>query len=273
MSEQSTQLPGGEGQAHLPQSIQSTRSKIFLAGPPGSGKTTLAVERLRWLIQRGMPTTSILVLTPQRTLATLYYDALRDPDLGPAGTVDVITLDGLARRVIQLFWPLIGDRAGFAHPTHPPVFLTVETAQYFMDGVVGPLINQNGYFDAVTIGRTRLLSQLLAARFTTRPGNVWDAFAAIAWITTCSTSHSNSRPSYGISGLNLQYAPICSSATGTSSWITWRRTRRWSTTCWLNGCPSVIRPSSLSTGAAAIVSSWAPTRPARPGWQPPAMKK
>jgi hypothetical protein len=119
------------------------------------------VERLRWLIQRGMPTTSILVLTPQRTLATPYYDALRDPDLGPAGTVDVITLDGLARRVIQLFWPLIGDRAGFAHPTHPPVFLTVETAQYFMDGVVGPLINQNGYFDAVTIGRTRLLSQLL----------------------------------------------------------------------------------------------------------------
>jgi hypothetical protein len=160
-SEQSNQLPVGEGQAHLPQSIQSIRSKIFLAGPPGSGKTTLAVERLRWLIQRGMPTTSILVLTPQRTLATLYYDALRDPDLGPAGTVDVITLDGLARRVIQLFWPLIGDRAGFAHPTHPPVFLTVETAQYFMDGIVGPLIDQHGYFDAVTIGRTRLLSQLL----------------------------------------------------------------------------------------------------------------
>jgi hypothetical protein len=161
MSEQSTQLPVGEGQAHLSQSIQSARSKIFLVGPPGSGKTTLAVERLRWLIQRGMPTTSILVLTPQRTLATPYYDALRDPDLGPAGTVDVITLDGLARRVIQLFWPLIGDRAGFAHPTHPPVFLTVETAQYFMDGVVGPLIDQHGYFDAVTIGRTRLLSQLL----------------------------------------------------------------------------------------------------------------
>jgi hypothetical protein len=161
MSGQNTQLPAGKGQAHLPQSIQSTRSKIFLAGPPGSGKTTLAVERLRWLIRRGMPTTSILVLTPQRTLATPYYDALRDPDLGPAGTVDVITLDGLARRVIQLFWPLIGDRAGFAHPTHAPVFLTVETAQYFMDGVVGPLIDQHGYFDAVTIGRTRLLSQLL----------------------------------------------------------------------------------------------------------------
>jgi hypothetical protein len=141
--------------------IQSPRTKVFLNGPPGSGKTTLGVERLRWLIQHGMPTTSILVLIPQRTLAAPYYDTLNDPALGPSGPVDVITLDGLARRVLRLFWPLIGDRAGFAHPTHPPVFLTVETAQYFMSQVVDPLIDQYGYFDAITIDRTRLLSQLL----------------------------------------------------------------------------------------------------------------
>ena len=141
--------------------IQAPEAKLFLSGPPGSGKTTLAVERLRWLIQRGMPATSILVLVPQRTLAAPYYDLLHSPDLGPAGSVDVITLDGLARRVIYLFWPLIGGRAGFAHPARPPVFLTVETAQYFLDGIIGPLIDQHGYFDAVTIERTRLLSQLL----------------------------------------------------------------------------------------------------------------
>jgi hypothetical protein len=141
--------------------IQTPRIKLFVAGPPGSGKTELAVERLRWLVQRGMPTTSILVLTPQRTLATPYYNTLHDPELGPAGHVDVSTLDGLARRVIDLFWPLIGERAGFAHPTQRPVFLTVETAQYFMDGIVGPLIDQQAYFEAVTIERTRLISQLL----------------------------------------------------------------------------------------------------------------
>jgi hypothetical protein len=141
--------------------IQTPRIKLFLAGPPGSGKTALAVERLRWLIQRGMPATSILVMTPQRTLATPYYNTLHDPGLGPAGHVDVSTLDGLARRVIDLFWPLIGERAGFAHPTRRPVFLTVETAQYYMDEVVGPLIDQQAYFEAVTIERTRLISQLL----------------------------------------------------------------------------------------------------------------
>jgi hypothetical protein len=141
--------------------IDAPWAKVFLSGPPGTGKTTLAIERLRWLIRRGVPATAILVLVPQRTLATPYYDTLRGAELGPTGRVDVITLDGLARRIIRLFWPLIGDRAGFARPTHAPVFLTVETAQYFMDGIVGPLIDQYGYFDAVTIERTRLLSQLL----------------------------------------------------------------------------------------------------------------
>jgi hypothetical protein len=141
--------------------VHSTRPKVFLSGLSGSGKTTLAVERLRWLIQRGMPATAILVLVPQPILAQPYYDALQDPELGPVGPVDITTLSSLARRVIGLFWPLIGDRAGFAHPTHPPVFLNVEVAQYFMDRIVGPLIDERGYFDAVTIERERLLSQLL----------------------------------------------------------------------------------------------------------------
>ncbi|PWH20867.1 MAG: hypothetical protein DDG58_00865 [Ardenticatenia bacterium] len=141
--------------------LWSPRVKMFVQGPPGSGKTTLAVERLRYLLRQGMPTTAILVLLPQRLLATPYYQALRDPTLGPAGAVDILTFDGLARRVIRLFWPLIGERAGFAHPTRPPVFLTVETAQYFMDHIVAPLIERERYFEGITIERSRLLSQLL----------------------------------------------------------------------------------------------------------------
>jgi hypothetical protein len=141
--------------------LTSPRVTVFVQGPPGSGKTTLAVERLRYLVRQGMPTTAILVLLPQRLLATPYHQALRDPALGPAGAVDILTFDGLARRIIRLFWPLIGDRAGFAHPTHPPVFLTVETAQYFMDHLIAPLIEQERYFEAITIERGRLLSQLL----------------------------------------------------------------------------------------------------------------
>ena len=141
--------------------LTALRRRIFLTGPPGTGKTTLAVQRLRLLVGQGMPPTAILVVLPQRLLATPYLDALHDPTLGPTGAVDVITLDGLARRLIALFWPLIGERAGFGQPDQPPVFLTVETAQFYLDGIVAPLVEKEGYFQGLTIEPTRLLSQLL----------------------------------------------------------------------------------------------------------------
>jgi hypothetical protein len=142
------------------QSPTAGNHTIFLEGPAGAGKTTLAMARLHYLLETGIPAASILVLVPQRTLATPYHEALRNPSLAPGGRVDILTLDGLARRTIDLFWPLIAARAGFAHPNHPPVFLTVETAQYFMDRLIDPLLAQ-GYFDAVTIQRNRLISQIL----------------------------------------------------------------------------------------------------------------
>ena len=63
--------------------IQSA-AKVFLYGPFGAGKTTLAVERVRWLLrQERVRGDSILVLVPQRTLAEPFYAALRGPDARP----------------------------------------------------------------------------------------------------------------------------------------------------------------------------------------------
>ena len=137
---------------------------VFLEGPAGAGKTTAGVARLRHLVEANIPTTAILVLLPQRTLAKPYHDLLGDPSLGPAGEVDILTLDGLALRLIDLFWPLIAGQAGFGKPQEPPVFLTLETAQYYMRRAVEPLL-ERGYFDPnvvpVTIRPARLMSQIL----------------------------------------------------------------------------------------------------------------
>jgi hypothetical protein len=135
-------------------------TKTFLEGLPGTGKTTLAVGRMLDLLAAGVPGSSILVLTPQRTLATPYFEALRSPE-APAGEPPVVlTVGGLARRNLDLFWPLVAADAGFAHPAAPPIFLTLETAQYFMDRVIEPLLAE-GYFDGVTIQHSRLVSQVL----------------------------------------------------------------------------------------------------------------
>jgi hypothetical protein len=135
-------------------------AKIFLSGPAGCGKTTVAAERLRMLLAAGLPADSILVLTPQRTLQDPYERALLLPDLPPGGQVSLATIGGLARRMVDLFWPLAAEAAGFTHPDRPPVFLTLETAQYYMVRLVKPLLDE-GLFASVTMDRNRLNSQVL----------------------------------------------------------------------------------------------------------------
>ncbi len=135
-------------------------SKLFLSGPAGTGKSTAGVERLNYLLGEGIPGESILVLTPQRTLQEPYLDIIRSPEHAAGGEVTPATVGGLARRMCDLFWPLVSEKAGFAHPDRPPIFLTLETAQYYMAHLVRPLVDQ-GYFESVTIDRNRLYSQIL----------------------------------------------------------------------------------------------------------------
>jgi len=133
-------------------------SKLFLEGRAGSGKTTTAAARLLQLLEAGVPGQSILVLVPQRTLAGPYRDALLQSAGG--GQVEILTAAGLARRMVDLFWPLLAREAGFAFPNQPPGFLTLETAQYYMAHLVRPLLDE-GYFESITIDRNRLFSQIL----------------------------------------------------------------------------------------------------------------
>lgn len=134
-------------------------SKTLLSGPAGAGKTTAAVARLRFLLDRGLRADTILLLTPQRTLHDPYLESLvRDPYAGTETTP--ATVGGLARRMVDLFWPLAAQAAGFAHPDRAPIFLTLETAQYYMAHLVRPLLDE-GYFESVTIDRNRLYSQIL----------------------------------------------------------------------------------------------------------------
>ncbi len=135
--------------------------KIFLEGPAGTGKTTVGVARMVQLLEKGISGEHILVLVPQRTLATPYYEVRRSPHIASGGLVDIATIGGLAQRIVDLFWPLAAEDAGFAKPNQDPIFLTLETAQYYMARIVHPLIEEENYFDAITIDPNRLYSQIL----------------------------------------------------------------------------------------------------------------
>ena len=139
-----------------------TRSgRVFLEGAAGTGKTTVAVERMLHLLQSGIDADEILVLVPQRTLALPYHYVLRTVDLPPGGQVTVTTLTGIAVQMVELFWAQVAQPAGFAAPDVLPTFLSLETSQYIMAHVIGKLIDEQGYFETVTIDRNRLYSEII----------------------------------------------------------------------------------------------------------------
>ncbi|MCC6147916.1 MAG: hypothetical protein IT308_10155 [Anaerolineaceae bacterium] len=133
---------------------------LFLEGTAGSGKTTTALGRYLYMLQEGVPPESILLLAPQRTLLQPYVQATQWVEAPPGSVAVPATVGGLARRLTALFWPLIAAQAGFKKPEQPPIFLTLETAQYYMARLVRPLI-EKGYFNTITIDRNRLYSQII----------------------------------------------------------------------------------------------------------------
>ncbi len=135
-------------------------SILFIEGNAGNGKTTAGVAFLDQLLESGIPGNEIMLLVPQRTLATPYYDLLHSSELAAGGTVTVLTIGGLAKRMVELFWPIIAEEAGFAHPNQQPTYLTLETAQYYMAHLVQPRLDE-GFFEGVTIERNRLYSQII----------------------------------------------------------------------------------------------------------------
>jgi hypothetical protein len=134
-------------------------ASLFLTGPAGTGKTTAAAARLEALLHSGIAGENILVLLPQRSLGTPYRQVL-DSAQFTGSNVDLLTLGGLAQRMIALFWPMLGKNTGFKNPTRPPQFLTLETAQYYLAQIISPLL-EKGYFESLVIDPNRIYSQVL----------------------------------------------------------------------------------------------------------------
>ncbi len=139
----------------------SVNSSIFLSGPAGTGKSTTAVERLNFLVSNGVPGNQILLFFPQRTLAVKYFDTISSESFQGYSLPVIATFGGIARRTIELFWPLVSENIGFGDPNKSPTFLTLESSLYFISQLITPLINDEGYFSSVTIQRNRLFSQIL----------------------------------------------------------------------------------------------------------------
>jgi hypothetical protein len=133
---------------------------MFVEGPFGSGKTTFAIETLFAWLEAGIAPRRILIIVPQRTLARRYLLALRESRHGPLGDVAIRTLGGLAKEVVNLYWPLVAEQAGFPDPQRNPRFLTIETSQYAMADFVNQAV-ERGEFDAISVSPQQIARQIV----------------------------------------------------------------------------------------------------------------
>ena len=147
------------GQLKIIEAPLNTRT--FLSGPAGSGKTAAGIERLKFLLQNEVPGHEILLLFPQRNLSIDYQEALNTTDIPGSSKPVFATYGGIAKRAMDLFWPLILEEFSAFSSKKPPVFLTLESSLYFLSRIVEPLIVDKGYFASITIQRNRLYSQIL----------------------------------------------------------------------------------------------------------------
>ncbi len=132
---------------------------FFLRGSAGTGKTTAALCRLKRIFAE-RPDDSVMILLPQRAIGSSLRRGLEESEAYNPSRVSLTTMNSIARRMVGLFWPLIGSSAGFANPYAPPQFLTLETAQYYMGKIVDPMLDA-GAFSSVSIPKHRLFSQIL----------------------------------------------------------------------------------------------------------------
>lgn len=135
---------------------------LFLQGNASTGKTTAALMRLESITSAhgsGIGE-SILVLIPQRSLGSPYQEFLTKRLGAASDQVSILTMSSLVRRMVDLFWPLLGAYKIFKHPFEKPAFLTLETSQFYMSQIVEPML-AHGKFSTVSLPLYRLCSQLV----------------------------------------------------------------------------------------------------------------
>lgn len=133
-------------------------ARIWLSGKAGCGKTTAAVERVRFLLEQSDAWPQVLVFTPGRNYSTPYLDLLSGDGLRPG----VTTYNSYVQNCLKLFWPLIAGETEFGRRKSYPMFLTIEAAQIIMAKLIAPKLDA-GYFSGLTSSLSRVFNQVMVA--------------------------------------------------------------------------------------------------------------
>jgi len=123
-------------------------SKLILKGAAGSGKTTVLLERYKYMVDKlGIPSEKILILLLNRTQS---LDWRTKTFLKSSGTIWRTSYYGFIQSEIRTYYPIILKNCGdILDRRIKPTFLTFESAQYLVSTVIQAHRERKGIFPGV----------------------------------------------------------------------------------------------------------------------------
>jgi len=135
--------------------MPSHDSKIILKGPTGSGKSTILLERYKYMVDKlKIPSEKILILLLNRTQSLEWRTKTV---LEGSGAVLRTSYYGFIQNEIKTFYPIIAKKCNeIVNKDIKPVFLTFEAAQFLVGTVIEWRRKNLGVFAGVTSYTDRL---------------------------------------------------------------------------------------------------------------------
>lgn len=141
------------------------RPAVLLKGATGSGKTTALLARCRQLLDSGVRSDQILVLSMHAAESRLWRRQIRPPAMGPLA---VLTAAAFLRREVERHWPRIEARLPGGRLPLEPLFLPPDLARHQVETLIRCLGGLSGF---------RSSPQRLAAQLTGNLAAVAGAYA------------------------------------------------------------------------------------------------
>lgn len=137
------------------------RKNLIIEGLSGSGKTSLAIEKYRHMIEKeGIKSENIVVFVMNRYQMITWKRALT---LSNCGEFKIYNYNNFIKRELIKYWPIVEENCKVIKKgIIKPRFVSADTANYMMETLVSYFRKKRGYLLDITASSKRIAQNLVS---------------------------------------------------------------------------------------------------------------